>query len=1360
MKKILSVILVLVLVLSIVPTGLFSISASAATSGTTGYCTWSLNGTVLTISGKSVMGNNGTALTPPWGQQITEVIIENGVTNIGAWSFYCCTKLTKITIPDSVEKIGEGAFDNCTGLETVILPNGITDIGQQAFRGCTNLKSITIPKSVTNIDNLAFFNCSSLEDVYFTGSKSENNIYINNWTTGGNKNLTDATWHYNSCIGSVIHSYEDNYDMTCNVCGEDRIVMTGTTGDCTWTLNNTVLTISGNGATSGDYVAGIMAPWGTDITKVIIEEGVTSLGSHYSYAFADCKLLTDVSLPSTLTRIERGTFYGCTSLKNIIIPNSVNYIASSSFKNCSSLVSITIPEDVSFIDPYTFENCSSLTDIVLSNVYYIGTDAFLGCSSLTDVWYSRNQGNISIDDGNEDITSANWHYEICTKNPNLEGHKFKNHQCIYCQKKEYLIASIEFDENEIFIIENTCGNYSEENGYFIYEILNHSKIPQYTAILKDGTKVKSNWGSITVNGDIFTLICGYENQSDGEAWVVNNTYNVTCGFMSMSNNYVSHLGVTADFQVTIVENPIQSIEIEDVEIMEFTNGYEDGFYSSFPSLTTTITYKDGRKESINGSTTIYGEYYWVDSNVFAAQREEPWIAGNTYQLTGTLLGVSDTFNVTITKAPEIESIEIEDIEIIEFSNGYYDGDNFFYYPSGLKAKVTFKDGTVKNIVDGFSMGGSYFSIRSNMYNMQYNDPWIVGNTYQLTGTLMGVSDTFNVTIVQSPIASIEIEDMEIIEFSNGSYNGDNFHYYLSNIKATVTFKDGTVKNITYGITIGDSYFSIQNNASDMQYGEPWVVGNTYQITGTLLGVSDTFNVTVSESPVQSIVLEDIVLIEGIDSYDNGEYESYHFSPILSEVTFKNGTKAEIVDDYAIFYDGQYYSVSNNLLEMQSEEHWVSGKTYTVTGRLLGATATFNVTILKNPIEELKLIKMPDKTEYLQGEDLNLKGSVIRMLFNDGSYEDILIDGDCTNAYLKSFYSEKIDRTSTIYVSSTFETEGIQNAEIELFGETCGIPVIVLNNQIKTISIKENPDKTITITVNNSDNSSYEMTLLDISYIWPDSESEYYAGIFTDNGGFNAIIYADEDSFAIGITDPSSGNIIKSNIIPASDWFKAVKSAYDYSWNMACHYDMNILEIQHFNGKITADNIDDIASFAATLMVDYENSDWWISPTGEEYMVYTGEDVRKAINKLFGIENVDLTLSQTFDSETDTYKTTKFPNRGTDPSKCSPSKISYSAGVWKIESYHLFENESTVYLKLNDKQQIISFNINEQSTPGDIDGVEGVTDADAEYLLMYTFFPEDYPVNQECDFNGDGFVNDADAEHLLMYTFFPEDYPLN
>ncbi len=61
--------------------------------------------------------------------------------------------------------------------------------------------------------------------------------------------------------------------------------------------------------------------------------------------------------------------------------------------------------------------------------------------------------------------------------------------------------------------------------------------------------------------------------------------------------------------------------------------------------------------------------------------------------------------------------------------------------------------------------------------------------------------------------------------------------------------------------------------------------------------------------------------------------------------------------------------------------------------------------------------------------------------------------------------------------------------------------------------------------------------------------------------------------------------------------------------------------------------------------------------------------------------------------------------------------------------------------------------------GDLDGNEDVNSSDAVYLLLYTFFPEDYPINQNSDLDNSGRVDSGDAIYLLMHTFFPEDYPL-
>ena len=61
--------------------------------------------------------------------------------------------------------------------------------------------------------------------------------------------------------------------------------------------------------------------------------------------------------------------------------------------------------------------------------------------------------------------------------------------------------------------------------------------------------------------------------------------------------------------------------------------------------------------------------------------------------------------------------------------------------------------------------------------------------------------------------------------------------------------------------------------------------------------------------------------------------------------------------------------------------------------------------------------------------------------------------------------------------------------------------------------------------------------------------------------------------------------------------------------------------------------------------------------------------------------------------------------------------------------------------------------------GDLDGNEAVNTSDVIYLLMHTYFPDAYPVEQDCDYTGDGVVNTNDVIHLLMHTYFPDAYPI-
>ena len=74
---------------------------------------------------------------------LSEVIIPNGIEKLGKYAFGWCDSLTSIEIPDSVTEIEAEAFCDCRELTSLTIPASVTKIGWDAFGWCSNLKNVT-----------------------------------------------------------------------------------------------------------------------------------------------------------------------------------------------------------------------------------------------------------------------------------------------------------------------------------------------------------------------------------------------------------------------------------------------------------------------------------------------------------------------------------------------------------------------------------------------------------------------------------------------------------------------------------------------------------------------------------------------------------------------------------------------------------------------------------------------------------------------------------------------------------------------------------------------------------------------------------------------------------------------------------------------------------------------------------------------------------------------------------------------------------------------------------------------------------------------------------------------------------------
>ena len=278
---------------------------------------------VLTISGSGPMGNAYTKVdsvssgAPEWynlRDSIAKVIIEDGVTSVGAKSFKNYTSLKAASLPAGITEIGADAFYG-SGITSIKLPEKLEKMGAQAFYNCSSLAGeIVIPNGVAEIPNLTFAKTKISVVSFGSGVKA---------------------------IGNSAFSE----------CTELKEVV----------LPDTVTSIGDTAFKGCSKLETVVFPSNTQFTSIL------------KNSFKDCIALKEIQIPDSVVEIGEAAFRNCTTVTKVILPKALTTIAKDAFFGDSSLVAAFIPATVTNIPYGTNADNQIFKGMAANSVIYLGS---------------------------------------------------------------------------------------------------------------------------------------------------------------------------------------------------------------------------------------------------------------------------------------------------------------------------------------------------------------------------------------------------------------------------------------------------------------------------------------------------------------------------------------------------------------------------------------------------------------------------------------------------------------------------------------------------------------------------------------------------------------------------------------------------------------------------------------------------------------------------------------------------------------------------------------------------------------------------------------------------------------------------
>jgi len=302
---------------------------------------------------------------------ITGVVIENGIKEIFSRAFHCCERLEEVVFPDYAN-IAPLALRGCTAVRKITLGKN-NQLAREAFSRLYSLEQICFPKGAL-VGAEAFYACRNLKSVVF----SEDTV------------LTADTF---LLCESLVYVEEKNCPLSLNLSHFQKTP---------WLKNRKY------GVCYMDELAIGYKGKPRDNTKLKIKAGTKRISNE---AFIRKVQIISVSLPEGLEKIGKRAFCECVFLEHILFPDSIRYIGEEAFLhtewyakqpdgliiigsvlytckgNLKPETELMVPSEVRIISEGAFAKQNGLVKIHLHHeIEWIGNGAFRECHHLRCVY--------------------------------------------------------------------------------------------------------------------------------------------------------------------------------------------------------------------------------------------------------------------------------------------------------------------------------------------------------------------------------------------------------------------------------------------------------------------------------------------------------------------------------------------------------------------------------------------------------------------------------------------------------------------------------------------------------------------------------------------------------------------------------------------------------------------------------------------------------------------------------------------------------------------------------------------------------------------------------------------------------------